>query len=52
MYRLPVRSGMSGEDGGYSVLMCNAEKGLPKSEKTLPELLQTANYTTGMVVCV
>jgi arylsulfatase A len=49
--RLPVRSGMYGMATGGSpkVLMDNAAQGLPDGEITIPELLKTRGYATGMI---
>jgi arylsulfatase A len=41
--RYPIRSGMQ------HVIMPHSRNGLPQSEITLPELLRTAGYATGMV---
>lgn len=41
--RYPIRSGMQ------HVIMPHSQDGLPQSEITLPELLKTAGYATGMV---
>ena len=49
--RLPVRSGMYGVASGAApkVLRDNAAQGLPPSEITIPELLKSRGYSTGMV---
>ena len=45
--RYPVRSGMTGER--FRVLFPFSTNGLPKDEITLPEVLKTVGYSTGMV---
>ena len=45
--RYPVRSGMTGER--FRVLFPFSTNGLPKDEVTLPEVLKTVGYSTGMV---
>lgn len=45
--RYPVRSGMTGER--FRVLFPFSTNGLPKEEVTLPEVLKTVGYSTGMV---
>ena len=45
--RYPVRNGMCHDK--FRVLRNNSKGGLPKDEVTLPELLKTQGYATGMV---
>jgi arylsulfatase A len=45
--RLPVRSGMASET--RTVLFADSVGGLPSSEVTIPELLQTRGYATAMM---
>jgi arylsulfatase A len=45
--RLPVRSGMASET--RTVLFADSVGGLPPSEVTIPELLQTRGYATAMM---
>lgn len=49
--RLPVRSGMHGgaTPRGPGVMRENGASGLPIAEVTIPELLKTRGYATGMV---
>lgn len=45
--RYPVRSGMTGDR--FHVMFPFSNTGLPQDEVTLPEVLKTAGYATGMV---
>ncbi|KAM8977114.1 arylsulfatase H-like [Pelodytes ibericus] len=48
--RYPIRSGMTGHDGGNLVLMWNAASGgLPPNETAFPKILKQQGYTTGLV---
>uniref|UniRef100_A0A8C5M241 Arylsulfatase D n=1 Tax=Leptobrachium leishanense TaxID=445787 RepID=A0A8C5M241_9ANUR len=48
--RYPIRSGMSGHDGGYAVLVFTAVSGgLPPNEITFPKVLKEQGYTTGLI---
>ncbi|XP_071500012.1 arylsulfatase-like [Diadema antillarum] len=46
--RYPVRSGVYSDPGGTRVFLPWTRSGLPSSELTMAEALQTAGYTTGM----
>uniref|UniRef100_A0A803J3F4 Arylsulfatase family member H n=2 Tax=Xenopus tropicalis TaxID=8364 RepID=A0A803J3F4_XENTR len=48
--RYPIRSGMTGHEGGYLVLMWSAVSGgLPTNETTFAKILQEQGYTTGII---
>ena len=47
--RLPIRSGMQGDEENRRVLFPNSSGGLPASEKTIAEVLKDKGYATAAV---